>query len=217
MGAAHVEQLGPRARVVRRLLVEPDVVVGAVRRLGDVPDRVVESLRVGAPRRLPRLRSERGGEVEIAAAVQRVDDDVVGALVCDARAVGRPGRAVLADAGGIRDVLRRRARRREIEDVDVERRRPVPSANAIFVRSGDQVGWRCCSVSPVASAGLMDPPPALPMTGRRKSCVLPNAGPLMRTIRPFVPGSTAPAAAGRASAAARASPMHSGRRTTCRT
>ena len=42
----------------------------------------------------------------------------------------------------------------------------------------------------------MDPPPALPMTGRRKSCVLPNAGPLMRTIRPFVPGSTAPAAAG---------------------
>ena len=40
---------------------------------------------------------------------------------------------------------------------------------------------------------------------RRKSCVLPNAGPLMKTIRPFVPESTAPAAAGRAKGAMRAS------------
>src|SRR5439155_24476469 len=49
--------------------------------------------------------------------------DVVAALVCDPGAVRGPGRAVVGDAGGIRDVLRGRARRGEIEDVDVVARR----------------------------------------------------------------------------------------------
>jgi hypothetical protein len=119
MGAADVEQLRSRAGVVRRLLVEPDVVVVAIRRLADVPDRVIESLRVRAPGRLPRLGTERACQVEIAATVQWVDDDVVAALVCDTGAVGRPGRAVVGHAGGVRDVPGGRARRGEIEDVDV--------------------------------------------------------------------------------------------------
>src|SRR5215211_2580268 len=85
-----------------------------------------------------------------------------------------------------------------------------PSANAIFVRSGDQLGWRCCCASPVASGPLVEPPPVLLMTLRRKSCVLPKAGPSMKTIRPFVPESTAPAGAGTAKRAMRASPIASG-------
>ena len=120
MGAEHVKQLGPRARVVRRLLIQPYVVVGAVRLLRDVTDRVVEGRRVGAPSRLPRLRSERGGEVQVAAAVERAHVDVGVTVVGDARAVGRPGGAVLADGGGIRDVHRGRPGRRQIERVDVE-------------------------------------------------------------------------------------------------
>src|SRR5215204_7751181 len=115
MGAAYVEQLRPTRRVVRRLVVEPDVVGVAIRRLGDVPDRVIESLRVRAPGRLPRLGSERGSEVEVAAAVDGVDDDVVAALVCDARRVGRPSRAVAGP-----DWLRSRPRRRQAEGVDGE-------------------------------------------------------------------------------------------------
>src|SRR5262249_54439332 len=111
------------ARVVRRLLVEPDVVVGAVRGLSDVPNRVIESLRVRAPGGFPRLGSEGGRQILIRAAGQRVHHDVAAALVCDAGAVRRPGGAVVGDAGGIGDVLGNRARSGEIEDVDVEARR----------------------------------------------------------------------------------------------
>ncbi len=34
-----------------------------------------------------------------------------------------------------------------------------PAAYAIFVRSGDQVGWRCCTATAVVIAPPADPPP----------------------------------------------------------
>jgi len=58
--------------------------------------------------------------------------------------------------------------------------------------------------------------PVLLVTLRRKSFELPKAGPLMKTIRPFFPDSTAPAGAGSASSAT-ASPSNRERRAMPRT
>ena len=122
VGAAHGVEQRSRTRVVRRLPKELHVVGVAVRSHVGVPDPVVEGLGVRGPGRLVRLGGQRRGQVHARArAGGGADEDVVAALVRDAWVVqvGRPGRAILAYGRGIRDVLGGRARRGEVEDVEV--------------------------------------------------------------------------------------------------